>query len=129
MDFTITDLFNKVKSILPFTGNNKLVTKILDMVDIVEEELNNVYQPTIELLNDNKQLFKGIEATANFKMLKEHLKVKGVQDLVNELDSYGNDVSKNLDALRKAVKAGLHDVINEKTMYYEIGRASCRERV
>lgn len=116
MDFTITDLFNKVKSILPFTGNNKLGTKTLDMVDIVEEEINNVYQPTIELLNDNKQLFKGIEATANFKMVKDHLKVRNVQDLINDLESYGSDVTKNLDALRKAVKAGLHDVINEKTM-------------
>lgn len=116
--FDIKDLFNSVKGLFPL-GNDKLGTKTLKMVDILEEEINSTYLPTIELLNDNKNLFKSIEATPNFRLVKDGLKIKSVQELIVRLNDYGNDVDKNIDLLRKVVKANVHDVINEKTISFK----------
>lgn len=115
MILDIKELYNAVTKILP-TGHDKLGSKTLNMVDIIEEELNNVYIPTIELLNDSKQLFKTIESSANFKLVKDDLKIRNLQELISKMLSYGEDVNSNIDAIRKAVKGYVNDNINEKTI-------------
>lgn len=113
--FDIKNLFDSVKKIFPF-GNDKLGSKTLKMIDIIEEELNSVYLPTLELLNDNKNILKDLESHPNWKLIKEGLKVKSMQELMVKLNEYGDDINKNIDLLRKVVKANVHDVINEKTI-------------